>query len=78
MVYNLMHVSIVYLKIFSVAFILRDEEFAKIRSWIKLNATFNNTSHILITQKINHENISDTKISKWINIQIYDMILNGC
>ena len=51
----------VYLEIFIVNFILRDEEFAKIRSRIKLNATFNNTSTILITQILNRANISDTK-----------------
>ena len=49
------------MEISTVTFISRDEEFAKNRSCIKLNATFNNTSHILFTQKLNHANTSDVK-----------------
>ena len=54
------HVHVI-MEISTVTFISRDEEFAKNRSCIKLNATFNNTSHILFTQKLNHANTSDVK-----------------
>ena len=50
--YEIMALNTICLEIFTVTFISRDEEFAKIRSRIKLNATFNNTSHILFTQKL--------------------------
>ena len=62
-----------YIWNFYCEFYSRDEEFAKIRSHTKLNATFNNASHILIMQKLNHANISDAKISKRINFQVYSM-----
>ena len=68
----------IYLEIFTVTFILQDEKFAKIRSRIKLNATFNNTSHILIMQKLNHANISDAKNFQRDKFPDIRYIFNSC